>query len=87
VAVYDRRIRLNGKRSAGQRPPLKLCRHRQQHRFLHVQPIFRLIEDGLRVRFQSSVVNLLAAMRGAGTKERDLVTFPSLYRIQEIFTR
>ena len=34
-----------------------------QNRFLHVQPVLGLVENGLRVRFESFLVDLLTAMR------------------------
>jgi hypothetical protein len=36
----------------------------RQDRFLHVQPIFCLIENNLRVRFEGFLVDLLPTVRG-----------------------
>ena len=36
----------------------------RQNRFLHVQPVLRLIENCLRVRFERRLSDFLAAMRG-----------------------
>lgn len=36
----------------------------REDRFLHVQPIFRLIENSLGMRFERFLVDLLATMRG-----------------------
>src|SRR6266404_3700097 len=42
---------------------IHLRAHRQEHRLLHMEPILRLVENRLGVRFERCVVDFLAAMR------------------------